>query len=128
MGAHSEDFPWPSHYGDYKYFEANMNNHHLVTSLDYQGDGVYILNRKEGCPLRVFICECYSFGVAEYTEVVEQIGKVDVVIIDSRWCEYTSDAKHYCRELKVGLFKIGEFMGALNRDDYWNYFPDEEKN
>lgn len=127
MPAHSETFPWPSHYGHYNYFESQMKKHGKVASLTAEVGGVYSLTRTQGDTLRVFICECYAFGVAEYMETVERLGDMDVVIINSAWCGYTPDAKFYCRESNVGLFKIGEFMGALNRDDYWRYLTDGEK-
>lgn len=127
MVEHSETFPWPSHYGHFNYFETQMRSHGRVAELTAQGGGVYELTRTQGDTLRVFICECYAFGVAEYMETVENIGEVDVVIINSAWCGYTPDAKFHCRESNVGLFKIGEFMGALHRDDYWLYITDAEK-
>ncbi len=127
MTAHSEHFPWPSHYGHFNYFEAQMTKHGKVADLTAQGGGVYELTRTQGDTLRVFICECYAFGVAEYLETVENIGKIDVVIINSAWSGYTQDAKAHCCESNVGLFKIGEFMGAMHRDDYWRYLTDKEK-
>ena len=72
-------------------------------------------------PIRVFICDCYSFGVAEYMEVLNQIGHVDAIIINSNWCGYSLDVKHYCMEYKVGVFNIGDFMAALNRPNFWTY-------
>lgn len=127
MTAHSEHFPWPSHYGHYNYFETQIIKHGRVASLTAQGGGIYELTRTQGDTLRVFICECYAFGVAEYMEAVERLGEVDVVIINSAWCGYTPNAKLHCRESNVGLFKIGEFMGALHRDDYWRYLTDKEE-
>ncbi|HRM73450.1 MAG TPA: hypothetical protein PLI13_01895, partial [Paracoccus sp. (in: a-proteobacteria)] len=91
------------------------------------GGGLYELTRTQGDTLRVFICECYAFGVAEYMEVVKSLGHIDVVIINSAWCGYAPDAKFHCREANVGLFKIGELMGALCRDDYWRYLTEDQK-
>lgn len=127
MSAHSETFPWPSYYGHYNFFEARMNQHDKVVSLEARGGGLYDLTRTQGDTLHVFICECYAFGVAEYMEVVENLGHIDVVIINSAWCGYTPDAKFHCREANVGLFKIVELMRALYRDDYWRYLTDDQK-
>ncbi len=127
MSAYSDTFPWPSHYGHYNYFETQMKAHGKIFSLTAQGGGVYDLVRTQGDTLRVFICECYAFGVAEYMETVERLGHIDVVIINSTWCGYTPDAKFHCRESNVGLFKISEFMGALHRKDYWLYLTNDQK-
>lgn len=126
MAAHNENFPWTSYYDNYDYFESQMRRHSRVASLAAQGDGVYELTRTQGDTLRVFICECYAFGVAEYLETVSQLGATDVVIINSVWCGYTPAAKRDCRNSRVGLFKIGEFMAALHCNDYWRYLTDKE--
>ncbi len=127
MAARSDAFPWPSYYGHFRFFEDRMNKHGRVTSLAPAGNGVYELTRDTGQVLRVFICECYSFGVAQFIEVQSQLGHVDVVIINSNWCGYTKDAREYCRSAHVGLFTIAEFMGSLGREDFWNYRTPSER-
>jgi hypothetical protein len=127
MAAYSETFPWPNSYGHYNYFEEQMKWHNKVSSLSKNGDGTYNLKRTQGDTLRVFICECYAFGIAEYMETFQKLGKLDAVIINSAWCGYSYQAKEHCRKAQVGLFKVGEFMGALNIKDYWNYITPEEK-
>jgi hypothetical protein len=126
MGGHSENFPWPSYYGHFGFFEARMNQHGRVVSLVAEGNGTYQLTRTNGDTLRVFICECYAFGIAEYMETVENLGRLNAVIINSAWCGYSPDAKRHCREERVGLFKIDEFMAALHHDDYWNPLTNDE--
>lgn len=126
MPAYSDQFPWQSYYGDFRFFEDRMKLHSDVVSLEHGGTGIYELVRKNGTRLRVFICECYAFGVAQYVEAVEHLGGLDAVIINSAWCGYSPDAKRYCQDQKVGLFKIGDFMAALNRSDFWNHLNADE--
>src|SRR3546814_5256989 len=57
------------------------------------------LRRTRGDVLRLFICECYAFGVADYIETTGKLGHLDLVIINSAWCGYSPDAKRYCREI-----------------------------
>ena len=127
MAARNEAFPWTSHYGHYRYFEERMALHRRVVSLKPQADGVYELARTQGDTLRIFICECYAFGVAQYIETVDQLGEINAVIINSAWCGYAPAAKRHCRDSNVGLFKINELMGALHKADYWLYLTDAEK-
>lgn len=127
MAAHSRSFPWTSHYGHFDHFEGQMAKHDKVAHLTPHGNGVYELTRTRGDTLRIFICECYAFGVAEYMETVDKLGKIDAVIINSAWCGYTPEAKRHCRESNFGLFKIGELMGALHHDDYWRYLTKVEE-
>lgn len=124
MAADDETFPWPSHDGRFRYFEDRMTGHDGVAGLTSIGGGVYELTTATGKTLRLFVCDCYAFGVAEYMETVDRVGEVDAVVIQSLWRGYTSEAKRHCRDRKVGLFKVNELMGALNRDDFWNYGAD----
>lgn len=126
MSARFDDFPWPSHYGNFNFFEQRIGTHKRTVALEREEPGIYILTRNDGIKIRTFVCECYAYGVAEYTETTEKIGTINAIIINSAWCGYSADAKFHCRDLKVGLFKIGEFMGALHRSDYWNYLTEFE--
>lgn len=128
MPAHNDSFPWMSYYGNYRYFEDKMAQHRKVKSLEKAGEGLYSLTRTQGDTLSIFICECYAYGVLEYLHTVEQLGaKVDVVVINSAWCGYSPDAKKHCREAHVGLFRVGELMGALHQADYWNHLTESEE-
>lgn len=104
-----------------------MRGHNRVAGLKKTGDGVYDLSLVGGRVVRVFVCECYSFGEAEFIEVIGKIGPVDAVVISSNWCGYTLDAKRECRAQKVGIFTIGDFMAALNLPDAWGYLNEYEK-
>ena len=75
----------------------------------------------------MFICECYSYGIAEFTETVGNMGKVDTVVIISNWCGYTDELKIQCREEGVGLFDIRDFMAALNQRDFWLYLSEYDQ-
>lgn len=127
MPAHSDEFPWPGHYGHFDFFENKMKTHHNVESLESCGEGLYVLQRRSGNPLNVFICECYAFGVAQYMETVQNLGTLDAIIINSIWCGYSMDAKIHCQQQKVGLYSIKDFMVALNREDIWNYLNESER-
>lgn len=116
-----------SYYGNYKFFEDRMLSHNKVYRIQNTGEGLYEIDLGGGRLIRVFICECYSFGLAEYYESVEKLGKIQAVIINSNWCGYTIEAKRYCREHGVGLFNIGEFMAALNTKNFCEYLTKQEK-
>ena len=127
MAGHSQNFPWPSYYGHYNFFAKCIRQHSRVASLIDRGNGVFEVTRTSGGILRVFICDCYAFGIAEYIETVENLGPLNAIVINSAWCGYSPDAKRHCREERVGLFKFGGFMAALNFEDYWTYLTDDEK-
>lgn len=127
MPAHNQSFPWMSYYGGYSFFERGMQLHEKVKYFKSVGDGVYTVILTDGRTLKLFICECYSFGVAEYYESVQKLGHLDVVIINSNWCGYSLEAKLHCQKDGIGLFNIGGFMAALNLANYWEYLTKDER-
>jgi hypothetical protein len=127
MPAYSDTFPWPSHYGHFQFFEQRMKSHSRVQDIKALGDGRYRLTKTGGQVLDVFICECYSYGSAEYLETTSRLGKMDAIIISSNWCGYTPQLKAQCRREHVGLFNIRDFMAALNRADLWSYLEAAEE-
>ena len=127
MPAHNENFPWMGYYGDYIFFEENMREHSKVSSIAKVNPSRYDIKCSDGKIIRVFICECYSFDVAEYTEACQKLGKLNAIIIYSNWCGYTLGVKRQCRNEKVGVYNIRGFMAALNMDCYWQYLTEDEK-
>lgn len=128
MPAANEYFPWMSYYKNYNSFLRKIKKHNLVVNVEEVDASNGLFNIvQENRTLRIFICECYSFGVAEYEEVLDHFENLDVIIINSTWCNYTADVKEYCKESRVGVFNISEFFGAINLTDFWNYIPPDER-
>lgn len=127
MPAHNENFPWMSYYGNYNFFEQRMREHSKVNSIESINPSLYNVELTDGRTLKVFICECYSFDVAEYLESCENYGELDAVIISSNWCGYSLDVKRHCMSEHVGVFNIRDFMAAINRNEYWKYLTQYER-
>jgi hypothetical protein len=127
MAAHNKDFPWMSYYGNYNFFESRMREHSEVNSIIKINASLYHIDRSDGTRIKAFICECYSFDVAEYIECCQGLGELDAIIISSNWCGYTFDVKRHCMSEQVGVYNIGGFMAALNMPNYWEYLTKYEK-
>ena len=127
MPAHNKDFPWMSYYGNYNFFEQRMHEHSRVSAINKINPSLYHIECVDGRVIKVFICECYSFDVAEYIEACQELGELDAVIISSNWCGYTFDVKRHCMSKQVGVYDIGGFMAALNMNNYWQYLTEYEK-
>jgi hypothetical protein len=126
MTKQESRFPWTNYYGNFHFFEDRMKNHKKVDNISSIGNGLYeILWRSKN--IRVFVCDCYSYGVAEYLETKQIIGHVDAIVVCSAWNSYTYDAKWYCREQGVGVFKVASFMSALHQNDLANYLEKHEE-
>lgn len=126
MPAHSKIYPWPSYYGHFNFFEERMKGHSKIREIKQLGSGLYELTLKSPETLRVFICECYSFGVAELVETIQKLGQLNAIVISSNWCSYTMEAKRQSREKKIGLFTVGDLMAALNKKVLWAYLNENE--
>ena len=128
MPAHSENFPWASYYGHFKFFEKQMDGHRFVLSWSTDPDHQYVydLELKNGNKLRVFACECYSFGSVELDETLDAVGHVDLILINGNWCGYTLEAKRDAQQKKIGVYNIGDLMRALPRKEPWTYLSADE--
>lgn len=104
-----------------------MLEHSKVDSIENVAPGLYSIKLYGGRDLKVFICECYSFDVAEYMESCGNYGSLDAVVISSNWCGYSLDVKRHCMSENVGVFDISGFMAAINRRDYWTYMTKYER-
>lgn len=127
MPAHNINYPWMSYYENYDYFEQRMSEHNRVSGIDKINPSLYHIELVNGNVIKTFICECYSFDVAEYFEATQELGELNAVVINSIWCGYSLEVKHLCRNRQVGIYKIREFMAALNMERYWQYLTDYEK-
>ena len=127
MPAQNKTFPWMAYYGHYNYFEKQMNNHNNITRWEMTPEGLYKVHRNHQDILNVFICECYIYGVAEYTKTIDEIGPIDCIVINSMWCSFTNEVKRICRNKGVLLCKITDFMGAMNFEEYSAYLSIDEK-
>lgn len=127
MPAHNSTFPWLSYYGHYKFFEDRMHGHNKVQSIKKIETGLYDVRLLDGRVLRVFICECYAFDDTSYYEVLENHGPVNAVVISGSWCGYDFDMKIEKMDDEVGIFDIKGFMAAINKQNYWEYMTEYEK-
>jgi hypothetical protein len=126
MPATNNDFPWMGHYGRYDYFERAIAEHSKVLGFEKEEEYLFAVALNDGRKLRVFICDCYSFDVADFEEVMAEVDAVDIIVINSNWCGYSNTAKSHSIKHKKGLFKYGEFLGAINYKKFWEYTPPEK--
>lgn len=127
MPAANEEFPWLSYYENYDYFEQMVKKHNKIKSIQNIDIGLYEITLARNKKLRLFICDCYSFGMAEYYETIGNFGDLDIIVIGSLWCSYTMDLKSYCMSNKIGLFKPKDFMAAIHNKQYWEYMNESEQ-
>ncbi len=69
---------------------------------------------RRGVPdLNVYLTNIYIVGEADIIEILAEAPETNAIVTMSAWNGYSNDAKSYAKDHDVGLFKFGEFLGAV---------------
>jgi hypothetical protein len=110
-----------------QFFESAVTTHGAVDSLTNRGENVFIIDRKRHSQVTVYLTDIYTVGIADVIDIIKKIPNLNCVVTISNWNGYTMAAKEHGIENKIGVFQFSEFMGALNRADFWSYVKRDEK-
>jgi hypothetical protein len=108
-----------------EYVSANK----VVTDVKRESTQVILVERETYSSLRVFMTNIYIVGLADVHDILTQAGEVNAIVTMSAWNGYTSEAKQFCKDRRIGLFKFKEFLGAVyyDGDGYLNYIPPDKR-
>ena len=109
------------------FFEQILARHAKVFTYQELDNFVYELLLENGTKYLVWLTNKYTVSI---NDVVEKLAEgLDALVTISGWNDYTYEAKEYALQQHFGLFKIREFMGALNYPDPSQYYMgiDEEE-
>jgi hypothetical protein len=112
------------HYSIQPYIEQALNNHFVVDKLEkieIDDFFAYKITRKKGMSsLIVVLSDDYAFNS-------ESIHKKPAILKDGGFFLKArpegSGIDKSIPEEKLGLGKIGKLLGAINKEEYWNYEP-----
>lgn len=100
-----------------EFFIGTIGGHDKVVSVEQESQNVFVVTRAgELSDVRVWVCDVYTLGIADYLEITRRDSEVDAIVTMSGYNSWTRDAKNQGYDDEVGVFKFGEFMGALNYD------------
>jgi hypothetical protein len=104
-----------------KYLKANQ----LIEEATLESPQVLTVKRKNKRNLRVHLTNTYIVGDADAHEILSEDPDVEAIVTMSQWNGYTDSAKASCKDRGVGLFKFGEFLGAVyyDGDEFLDYSP-----
>lgn len=98
----------------------------LIDDWDFPVDQAYKIRRVDKLgTVTVYVTNEYVIGHAELLAIITKCPEINCIVSMSRWNHYTDEAKGYAVRNKVGLFKFGEFLGALHEKLFWQYEPPE---
>lgn len=105
------------------FIERFLASHSAVASLQELNRGTMLVELCDGRTLKVFVTNTYYFTDYTLDRVLEVDPAVDAIICSSPAGQYSYSAKQECIDRGIGLFMLGEFMGAILKsgDDYLNF-------
>jgi predicted nucleotidyltransferase len=105
------------------FIERFLSRHNAIASLQELNRGTMVVQLVDGRTLKVFVTNTYYFTDYTLDRVLEVDPAVDAIICSSPAACYSDSAKHQCIERGLGLFMLGEFMGAIHfdGDQYLNF-------
>lgn len=105
------------------FVERFLSGHNAITALQELNRGTMIVTLRDGRELKVFVTNTYYFTDYTFERVLEVDPAVDTIICSSPAARYSDSAKRHCIERGIGLFMLGEFMGAINfqGEQYLNF-------
>lgn len=108
-----------------RYLEASA----AVRAVLRENSALIVVERGTRPALRTFMTNIYIVGLADVHEIFADAGEVNAIVTMSAWNGYTVEAKAFCREKGVGLFRFKEFLGAVYSvgDRFLDYIPPEER-
>jgi hypothetical protein len=82
-----------------------------------------LITLDDGRELKVFVTNTYCFTSYTLDRVLEIDPAVDAILCSSPAGSYSEEAKIACIERGIGLFNLGEFMGAISSkgEEFLNY-------
>ncbi|HEM3634382.1 TPA: hypothetical protein U1C38_002267 [Streptococcus suis] len=107
------------------FFEQILVTHDRIITYQELDNFVYELLLENDTKYLVWLTNKYTVSI---NDVVEKIAEgLDALVTISGWNSYTYEAKEYALQQHFGLFKIREFMGALNYPDPSQYYMGIDK-
>lgn len=111
------------------FIERFLSDHSAIARLQELNRGSMLVELRDGRTLKVFVTNTYYFTDYTLERVLEVDPAVDAIICSSPAGQYSDSAKRECIERGIGLFMLGEFMGAIfhSGDQYLNFLLRAER-
>ncbi len=111
------------------YIDNFLANHSFIRSMKKWNICIFEVQLINERLLRIFVTNTYYFTEYTFEKIVTVDPNIDAIICSTPYSTYSEGAKRLCIENKVGLFMLGEFMGAIRYDDdkFLNYLVSKEK-
>lgn len=113
------------HYLVLRFFHERMNGHAKVgchTDLQDERDILFMIERRESLPnLIVHLSDAYLYTLHDYYSKPPRLKSGDFILVARPEAKFDESLVAVAYQDKIGIGKIGKFLGALNRRNIWTY-------
>lgn len=118
---------WGVSYSVIRFFERSLNGHNKIDSFERREDIHFVIKHINGITLHVLLVDEYSLGLAAVLRARAEFPEIDYVVTGGNWNGYTPEAKDYGWNNGIGVFNVGEFLGALSWTDPKKYYRKDDE-
>ena len=115
------------------FFDARMKEHNLVSNwmpIMDQHEHLFRVRRKlsgSESDVIVHLTDAYRYGLAEFFARPKQLQAGSYVVIGIPHANADPEVVEEAKKHRIGIGRIGKFMGALNYENIWEYMSPEER-
>ena len=108
-------------YSRIAWLERALILHGNVLFSNRDQDIIFHVKRERGPDLQIACLDEYACGIGRVYEALAAFPGTNFIYVGGNWNGYTTEAKNYCLENRIGLYNSSEITGAIHRDDHWSY-------
>lgn len=100
-----------------------LKGKYVVSDVEELDDFHYVVTKRSMSTIYIYLTNKYILSVTDVMEILQSSPKTTCIVSTMDYNQYTPDAKRYCRDRGVGLFKTVELLGAVFHDgaDFLDY-------
>lgn len=99
------------------FIERFLADHKNIKRMEELDKATFTVDLNDGRSLKVFVTNTYFFTEYTFDKVMAIDPEIDAIICSSPSGSYSYSVKQLCIDNNIGLFMLGEFMGALWKKD-----------
>lgn len=117
-----------------RFLQNALDNHTKVRDwqrIDHpqnDNDFIYRIRRTDGLSdIVLHAADEYRYSLTNYFQKPEQVRRGAFILIARPEGGYADEVADIARQDEISIGKFGALMGALYREDHWNYIPKERR-
>ena len=108
---------WNVSFGLISSFSDALRGHNKIEDFKRERDILFKLTLDDYTETYVLLLDEYTLGIAALLRALAAFPEAKFIANGANWNGYTQEAKQYGWDNDIGVFVMGEFLGALNWDE-----------